>query len=469
MENNGAVQQVCSLNQQAIAAGLARGMTKVEVDMFPAAIALTRSNQTEIATREGLLRAAGAFSHRVEDRSEGHTFLCVMDIAGTEKLFGSSEELAHSVLDRVRALNIKASVTVSENFYAAVSLAKSMGTDSHIGIIPAGREGEVMANLPLTVLDLTDEQAEVFSLWGIRNLGALAALPERDLIARIGQEGRRIHLLASGKMHHSFQPAEPDFRLEEHMVLDSSVEILDALLFVMSVMLEQLILRASARALALASVDISLMLEGGATHTCIVRPSLPSNDKQIWIRLIHLELEAHPPPAAIVAVKLIGEPGTTRNAQLGLFSPQLPESSRLDVTLARLRALLGESNVGCAVLDDTHQPGEFHITPFTPSADGTASTPTGHTLAALRMLRPAEDIFVTFQDERPSTIVFRHKVYKVEASYGPWRFSGSWWNSSEWNLEQWDLIARAQDNCVMCCRTMRDIALNNWQMAAFYD
>jgi protein ImuB len=32
---------------------------------------------------------------------------------------------------------------------------------------------------------LTEEHAETFSLWGIRSLGMLADLPEKELIARM--------------------------------------------------------------------------------------------------------------------------------------------------------------------------------------------------------------------------------------------------------------------------------------------
>ena len=179
-------------------------------------------------------------------------------------------------------------------------------------------------------------------------------LPEKELIARMGQAGKRLRQLARGELPHLFQPVEPAFTLAERMELDSPVEMLDALLFVVNLLLEQLILRATARVLALAAVTITLKLEGGATHTRTVRPALPTNDRQIWLKLLHLDLEAHPPQAAILAVALEAEPGSTGKVQLGLFSPQLPEPSRLDVTLARIRALVGDENVGRAVLEDTH-------------------------------------------------------------------------------------------------------------------
>ena len=134
----------------------------------------------------------------------------------------------------------------------------------------------------------------------------LAALPEKELIARMGQEGKRLRQLARERCRICFSLLKPAFILEERMELDSPVELLDSLLFVIGVMLDQLILRAATRVLALASVSITLTLEGGATHTRTVRPALPTNERQIWIKLLHLDLEAHPPQAAIILADISG-------------------------------------------------------------------------------------------------------------------------------------------------------------------
>ena len=215
------------------------------------------------------------------------------------------------------------------------------------------------------MLDLTPDQAETFSLWGIRTLGALADLPMKGLIARLGQAGKRMHELAHGTRPHLFQSVEPAFSLSEHMEFDSPVEMLDALLFVVNTMLEQLILRATARAFALASVTITLKLEGGATHVRTVRPALPRIDQAIVAQApasrsrCTSATSRNPWPITVTA-----EPGSTSKVQLGLFSPQLPEPSRLDVTLARISAIVGEENAGCAVLNDTHAPDAFRMEPF---------------------------------------------------------------------------------------------------------
>ena len=149
------------------------------------------------------------------------------------------------------------------------------------------------------------------------------------------------------------------------------MELLESLLFVLGVLLDHLLARAAARVLALASITLTCTLEDGTSYTRTVRPALPSNDKRLWLKLLHLDLEAHScapsrerdgdpePQAAIVAVTMQGEPGKLGQTQLGLFSPQLPEGARLEVTLARIRALVGEGNVGRAALQDTHAAGEF--------------------------------------------------------------------------------------------------------------
>jgi protein ImuB len=238
---------------------------------------------------------------------------------------------------------------------------------------------------------------------------------------------------------------------------------------VVNVMLEQLILRAKARVLALASLSIKLNLEGGITHIRTVRPALPANDKQLWIKLLHLDLEAHPPPAAILGLSLAAEPGSTSKVQLGLFSPQLPEPARLDVTLARIRAIVGEENVGRAVLKDTHEPGAFRMEPFTaPSGSGSVA-PSGQSQSAIRRLRPAEPISVTVQGQCPKVFFFQKKRYTVEHTYGPWLTNGDWWQPTLWGLEQWDLVAHAQDGALLCCCLVRDRIEDRWQMVALYD
>jgi protein ImuB len=471
LDGEAPLQFVCSLNSKARALGVTCGMTPVELDTFPSVVALSRSISEETAAAAVLLECAGNFSPRLEQVPNANAFLCVLDIAGTEKLFGQPQDLASTLRERAKSLGITACIAVSSNFHTAICLARGMVSSRRIIVATSAKNRDALAELPLSVLDLSEEHAEIFSLWGIHTLGLLAALPQKDLIARLGQEGRRLLQMARSEEPHLFVPVTPPFVLEEFMELDSPVELLDSLLFVVGVMLEQLALRAAARALALASVTIALSLEGGTSHTRTIRPALPTNDRRLWLKLLHLDLEAHPPQAAILKVMLGAEPGHTSKVQLGLFSPQLPEPMRLDVTLARIRAIVGDDCVGSPALKDTHQPDNFLMEKFSIPREEPAQPPRAekHSTVAIRQLRPAENVLVTLHHQQPEIFYFREKRYAVEHAYGPWLANGEWWNPRLWSLEQWDLIARAQDDAVLCCCLVRNHVQQCWQMVALYD
>jgi protein ImuB len=465
-------QQVCACNAPARTLGIEPGLTGAELDVFPDVTCLPRSLAEESSARTALLQAAGRFSPRVEDRSEGNAFCCILDIAGTEKLFGPPEQLGQRLLRTVRSLGIHASLVVSANLHAALCFARNLPI--RIAVIPRGEEARILAPLPLSVLSLTPEHAETFARWGISTLGALAALPEKELIARLGQEGRRLRQLALGAASHLLVPADPPFTLEERIELDAPVELLDSLLFVLGVLLDQLVARALSQILALASVTVTLTLEAGSTHTRTVRPALPTSDRRLWLRLLHLDLQAHPPQAPILAVTLSADPGSTSKVQQGLFTPHLPEPSRLDVTLARIRSLVGDARVGSPVLEDTHRPDAFRMALFTlPATPSPVPGPAPQPRLARRRLRPPEPIAVTLRERRPAAFLFRNQRYTVERAWGPWFFSGNWWGIQCWSIEKWDLVAHSDSGSILSCaiarNPLRPANLNEWRIEELYD
>jgi protein ImuB len=459
-------EQVCSLNGAALRLGITPGMTKLEMEMFPAATILTRSRAQELTARAALLECAATFSPRVQDQSSDSRFTCVVDITGTETLFGSSQVLCESLLKKALALGIRASIAVSSNYQAAKCLARG---HRGISVVPQGRENSALAPLRLTVLNLSREHSETFAMWGITTLGELANLKETELIARLGQTGKELRLLARGESPHLFTAIEPGLVLEERVELDVPIELLDSLLFILGVMLDQLIVQAQSQILALASITLHLGLEGGTTHSRTVQPALPNTDRKLWLKLIHLDLQAHPPPAAIQVLTLNAQAGSTSKVQLGLFSPQTPEPMRLDVTLARIRKIVGEGNAGHAVLEDTHRPDAFRVEPFTVSSSPASGMKPGAQRLAMRQLRPPESVIVNVRNHQPESFVFREKRYIVERVYGPWSSAGDWWKPTLWSLEQWDLVARGHDASRLCCCLTRDLMQERWQVEALYD
>ena len=461
-------QSVCSINRAARMAGTALGMTKLEVESIPALRLVARSLETEAAARAVLLECAASFSPRIEAEDSYTTTTtataCVLDISGTERLFGPPEKMAARLRASLAAAGFRASIAVSANFHVARLKAASA---TGITVIPADQEAESLARLPLTALHLEADDEETFAIWGIRTLGELAALPEVDLVTRLGARALEFHALARGALPHTFQPIEAKFTLEEFCEFETPVEQADALLFVAARGIDCLVSRASARALSLASLTLRMALEGGRVHERTIRPALPTVDRKFLLKLVQLDLAASPPQAAVLSLTIAAQAGQSSKVQLGLFAPQMPEPSRLDVTLARLKAIAGEDRVGSPVLEDSHRPAAFRMDAFTTGKESNSENAASPRLA-LRRLRPSVPVRVALHELKPIAFHDRARSFAVEAAYGPWKTSGNWWSEQNWETEEWDVLAIAGD-ASLACLLVRDCTRNQWRLEALYD
>ena len=461
-------ETVCSLNRPAHLRGVSLGMTRLEAESIPGLRLLARSLETEAAARAVFLECAAHFSPRIEAASQGTACAFVLDIAGTERLFGPPEALAQRLRARLASAGFRASVAVSANFHAArLRAASARG----IAVIPAEQEAGFLAMLPISLLNLNEEHAETFAIWGIRTLGELAALPESDLVARLGSQAAAWRDLARGALRHTFQPIEAKFSLKEFCGFDTPVEQIDSLLFMGARMIDCLIERAAARALSLASLTVQMELEGGLAYRRAIRPALATADRKFLLKLLQLELAAHPPQAAVLSLTLAAEAGQSSQVQLGLFAPQTPEPSRLDVTIARLRAIDGDDRVGSPVLEDTHRPGSFRMESFAVPSGSTSpkSSEASRPRLALRRMRPPAPVRVQLRALQPVAFRDRERSFKVAAAYGPWRTSGCWWSTDAWSVEEWDVLAETGSGASVACLLVRDCARNEWWLEAFYD
>ncbi|MGB8260684.1 MAG: DNA polymerase Y family protein, partial [Terracidiphilus sp.] len=324
-------------------------------------------------------------------------------------------------------------------------------------------------------LALGPEPAETLAAWGIHTLGELAALPENELVARLGPQAAEWRALARGAHPHSFTPIEPAFILRESCEFETPVEDSSSLLFLGARMIDRLVERAAARALSLAVLTVHMELSGGRVYRRLIRPALATTDRKFLLKLLQLEIAAHPPQAPARLFTLTAEAGHASTVQLGLFAPQTPEPSRLDVTLARLKAIAGEDRVGSPVLEDSHRPGAFRMDDFAvEEGSGSAEAkPAAAPRLALRRLRPPVAVRVEQRGGRPVTFRHENRRYRITAAYGPWRSSGAWWSAGSWNAEEWDVLAEspgASLGCLLVClREEASTTRAHWQLEAFYD
>src|ERR1039457_2402388 len=342
-----------------------------------------------------LLRLAQEFSPLVEQTAADTVAL---DADGLERIHGLPQQIATALARRAVERGLEASVAIAANLDTAVHAARGF---AGVSVIPYGDEAKYLGSLPLTLLGPTPEMQETLERWGIRRFRDLAALPELGLAER-----------------------------------EYPVEWLEPLMFVLAQLLSGLRARLAAHGLATNELRLRLKLENRGEHTRTLRFPVPMLDTKAFLKLIDLDLGAHPPPAPVVKVWLEAEPAKPRAAQTGLFIPLAPEPEKLELTLARLRSLVGEANVGSPALVDTHRPGAFQMLarPLAPSP----ARPLAPSLP-LRAIRPPRAARVQMASGQPVHVQAEGVRGHVVSSAGPWRTSGDWWTSDPWARDEWDI------------------------------
>jgi protein ImuB len=260
--------------------------------------------------------------------------------------------------------------------------------------------------------------------------------------------------------------AQTSLSFEEEMELEDSVEELEPLSFILGRLLDQLCARLNARSLAAHSIHARFKLdpafETGAqrpktkayhaaqnankkaaarTYEKLMTLPVPLRDSKMLLKLLRLHLQSDPPSAPILTVSLAAGPAPPRPMQAGLFQPISANPEKLELTVARLAHLVGDSNIGSPALVDTHRPGEFRINRFQPLREellGSNQCP----FTAFRIFRPALPATVDLRDACPVRVCFNALRGTVIAASGPWRTSGDWWRQDTWQHDEWDLELR---------------------------
>jgi protein ImuB len=474
--------RVCACNPRAQLAGIEIGMTKVQAEQCPGLVLRKRVIVHEKSAHAALIDCASAFSPLVESTTEGAV---IFEITGSNRVFGPPQLLARQVVEAAARLGLEVNVALAENADAALVAAKGL---AGITTIACGEEAKCLSPLPIDVLSPTLEQAEIFDSWGIRTCGDLAALPPVPLVERLGQAGLHLHTLAGGRVQRNLIAVPLTQTFQERIDLEDSVTDLESLAFILNRLLNQIFVRLGARGLATDEIRLSLDLEvhrdrdirqataqpRSAVFERRLKYPVPIKDTKTLLKLLQLDLAGHNPGAPVKAVAIEAMPAKPRHTQVGLFAPRSPEPEKLEVTLARLRAVVGEADkqgrgrVGAAHVCDSHKPDDFEVVPFTSQpAKASQCSCSNKTEIALSVFRPPLVARVRCKGREPVHIVFAEFSAPVLCAAGPWFTSGMWWQQTEkWNREQWDVAIRIEDSLGLY-RIFRE--KEQWFVVGLYD
>ncbi|MGB0022451.1 MAG: DNA polymerase Y family protein [Candidatus Sulfotelmatobacter sp.] len=522
------MERVFAVNEGAERMGITPGMTKAQSELCSELRLRPRSLLQESVAHAALLDCAQSFSPCVEDAAAD---TAILDLTGMGSLFGSLPEIARSLFRRAAELGIDGNVAVASNPDAAVLAARG---SSGVTVIPQGKESEFLGSLPVKLLfanqcarkeseeketDQKKESArllETLDRWGVRNLRALAALPEIALSERLGQEGLRLQHLARGAASRALVPVETLAVFEEAVELEYPIVLLEPLAFLLNCLLEQICARLASRALNTQELRLTLELQNltGGDHRLdaskifgesdssqsssreqhfvsgrqnkfcrTLSLPLPMLDPKLFLKLLQLDLNAHPPGAPILKIHLAAEPARPRSAQGGLFLPPSPEPEKLELTLARIAGLVGESRVGSLELLDTYRAEGFRMRCFVPGA--TQENPAQENrprktsepaeeksaITALRRFRPPLRATVILENGELVRVVCSKKK-EVQGSVlwkaGPWRSSGDWWEREAWARDEWDIALQNAEGIALY-RLVHDLLDGAWFVEGRYD
>ena len=334
-------------------------------------------------------------------------------------------------------------VAVAATAEAAILAARNLPGYT---FIPPGEEARVLGTLPMDALPPDPELFETLDLWGIRSLADLAQLPEDGLASRLGDRGVWLQRLARGAFDRPLRPQLPAAIYEESADLEHPIKLREPLLFLIARFLNDLTARLKSQSLAASAIHLTF---NGKEKRRSLLP-FATRDVKLLLKLVEHSLDRQPPEAPVAKIRLELIATEPRRIQHGLFTPAAPESEKLELTLGKIRGLVGEKNVGYPELFDTHRPG--------------AGKPSGF-LLPFRYFRPPLEARVTA--ERMWTRMFQGKILQIA---GPWRSSGDWWcesvgENAKWNRDEYDLAL--SDGALY--RLYLDRAPKKWFVEGVYD
>ena len=463
--------RVVEANARARASGVRPGLTDAEAGVrCPALVRRPVSPDAEAAARHALLQVCLSVSPRLEDAAPG---LVYVDLDGLGLLFGDDAGIGRRLRRHARAVGLEARVGIAGS-RAAAGVAARLGPPVHA--LAPGDERAVLSAVPLATLEWPPGLAATFARWGLTTLGDLAALPRQGIGARLGPVGLAAHDLATGVDRAPFRVWTPPPFWEEGQGLDWEIATVPGLLPVLERVLARLCARLTAAHLLIDVLEVRLALASGGHHARSVALAAPLGEVAPIVALLALEIETHPPPAAVTGVALSARPVPRRAAPGGLWQPPVPAPRDLAAVLTRLTLLVGGANVGTPVALDSHQPDDHTLTPFDgrpagaddgPGRDGGAATsrPVAGPLA-LRRLRPPRPVQVDTRDGRPIRVCDTTGLdASITTAAGPWRLSGHWWDTPAWAHDEWDIALPD----ATAWRLSHDRLTNHWFLTALYD
>lgn len=387
--------------------------------------------------------------------------MVAVPVQGPGRAFGGEARAAERLVDHIAGTHgLECVAGVADGLFAAAIAAM------HGKIVPSGSAAEFLAPLPIGTLttpvqpvqpSLERTRAQLVDLLvrvGVRNVGAFAALPERDVNARFGTDAVRLHRLARGRQE---RPAVRRAVAPELLVrreFDPPLERLDVIAFAASELAGRFHTTLAERGLSCVRLAVHAKTVHGETFARTWRCAEPLTEHGIAER-VRWQLEGWlrrhetAPTAGIDSILL--EPAETVSGAEGQLRLGEETGERDSArALNRVQGLLGPDQVFTPVLRGGRTPGErVRLVPWgeprVPDTDPALPWP-GKLPAPSPATVPVQRLAVAVLDAERNHVGIsaRHVLTaaphalvldggapkRVRDWAGPWLFNLRWWTET---------------------------------------
>ncbi|MDP9071774.1 MAG: DNA polymerase Y family protein [Actinomycetota bacterium] len=436
--------RVVACSAAARAAGIRRGLRRREAQgRCPDLVVLAHDPARDARAFEPVVAAVEAFAPLVQILRPG---VCAVGTRGPARYFGGEEALAHRLGSAVGRV---CRVGIADGAFAAALAAKGAL------IVAPGETRAFLAPFPVSTLE-RPPLADVLVRLGIGTLGAFAALPPSDVLARFGPDGALALRLAQGLDERPSAGRRPPPDLAVHVELDPPAQRVDSAAFAGKALADELHRRLAQLGLACLRVTIECETEHGERlarvwrHHGALTPSAMAERVRWQLDgwLGGTAGEAHP-SAGLSLLRLVPDQVVADDGrQLGFWGEAAAPADRASRALARVQGMLGPQAVTTALPSGGRSPGEqVTLVPWgdvgeparPPSPPWPGRLPSPSPATVFTEARPAEVVgadgavvgvtgrcAVTAAPVRVS--VAGDRWWEVVAWAGPWPMDERWWD-----------------------------------------
>lgn len=430
--------RVLEVDDRAHALGARRGQTVLQASVAAGgARVLVHDASYAQSVWEDMLDELDALSPLVDDAAEGTAYVEMRGCDGTPSDWIAR---AHAVLER---FDLPVRVAVAPNKFAARA-----ATYVRDGCICAPDEAaQLLAPLPLEVLDVEPAIVERLHLLGVATLGELARLPHGPFVRRFGARAARWHECARGIDPTPFRPRPYALQIEAAAFGEGSAAQEEQVYFALRVLAERVCNDLSRAGKAAALLRTTFECENGDLRELDAGFAQATADPRVVLDILRAKLEGLTFDAPITGLKLqalrLEECGTFTT----LFSGTQPDPQTLAIAFERLQAVgdiqAQQAHVRPAHLlesrftytncrGDTKCHGEL-VEPPRVARDSVRIE--GNHSTQLRVL-PVREVAVKLRGNTPASVESRPVVNCA----GPWRVDDGWFENDHTARDEYDVL-----------------------------